>query len=80
MASADPLLQLRRVDAQLLAAQRSDPPAPTAPLAIDLDLPGDSRLTLAFHAYRTHRPVGRRKALAYAWRALLRTPIQPVNH
>lgn len=79
MASADPL-QLHRVDAQLLAAQRAEPPAPTAPLAIDVDLTDDSRVTLAIEVYRAHRATGRRKAIAYAWRALLRTPIQPVNH
>lgn len=58
---------------------RSEPPAPTAPLAVDLLLPDDGPLTLAIHTYKTHRALGRGKALSRAWQSLFRIPVQPLN-
>ena len=58
---------------------RGEPPAPTAPLAVDILLPDDGPLTLAIHTYKTHRALGRRKAFSHAWHQLFRVPVQPVN-
>lgn len=58
---------------------RGEPPAPTAPLAVDILLPDDGPLTLAIHAYKTHRALGRRKAFSHAWQQLFRIPVQPLN-
>ena len=59
---------------------RGDTPSPTAPLAVDFVLPNDGLLTLAVHTYKTHRALGRRKALARAFLSLFRVPVQPVNN
>lgn len=46
---------------------------------IDVLLPDDDRLTTALHTYRTHRALGRCKAISRAWQSLFRIPVQPFN-
>lgn len=58
-----------------LCSSHGSIPAPTAPLAIDIDLPNDSRMTLAIHTYRVYRVAGHSfwPALRKAIRAARRT-------